>query len=93
MTARDILVHLKSHEEWSPHIDHAIGVAVAFGAKLRGLVTFPQAAMMKSLGRFPATMVAEQVAIDKKFAAALEGKFAAACKASGVEFTFSLVLA
>ena len=30
MSIRDILVHLKSHEDWSPHIDYAIRTAKLF---------------------------------------------------------------
>ena len=47
MSVRDILVHLKSHEDWSPHIDHAIRTAKLFSAHLRALVTFHEVVMLR----------------------------------------------
>lgn len=46
MISRDILVHLKSHKDWSPHIDHAIGTARMFSSRLRALVTFHEVVMV-----------------------------------------------
>lgn len=34
---RDILVHVKAYEHWSPHIDVALGIARDCGARLTAL--------------------------------------------------------
>jgi nucleotide-binding universal stress UspA family protein len=51
MQFRDILVHLKAHEEWSGHIDYAIGLAAHFQAGLHALVTFAEIGMLRAIAR------------------------------------------
>lgn len=46
---RDILVHLKSYEGWSPHIDTALALAARTGAQLTGLLTHQDIAIAKQL--------------------------------------------
>ena len=52
MSIRDILVHLKSHEEWSPHIDYAIRTAKLFSCHVRALVTFHEVVILRNLPRY-----------------------------------------
>ena len=47
MTWRDIVVHLKAHEDWSEHIEVAIRLAKTFNARLTGLRTSREAATIK----------------------------------------------
>ena len=90
MSVRDILVHLKSHEEWSPHIDYAIATAKAFSAHVRGLVTFHEVVMLRSLASQSRQVIAEQAERDDAIARQLEGRFMAACKAAGVMASFDM---
>ncbi|MGA7329100.1 MAG: universal stress protein [Rhodomicrobium sp.] len=48
MTWRDILVHVKAYEDWSGHIDVAMRLAKDFGAKLTGLYTRRDVAVLKT---------------------------------------------
>lgn len=48
-SCKSILVHLRGYQEWSPSIDTAIGLARRFEAKLTGLYTMRELAMMKLL--------------------------------------------
>lgn len=88
MSFRDILVHLKSHEEWSAHVDYAIGVSKSFDAHLRGLVTFSDVSVMRSLSIYGKSMVTEQMEKDAAVARVLEEKFRAGCGANGVPCSF-----
>lgn len=90
MSIREILVHLKSHEDWSPHIDYAIGTAKHFSARLRGLVTFHEVVMLRNMPRLPARALEEQVASDAEAARKLEERFLAQCAAAGIEGTFAV---
>lgn len=90
MSVRDILVHLKSHEDWSPHIDYAIAAANAFRAHLRGLVTFHEVVILRSLASQSRQAVVEQAARDGVIARQLEEKFMSACKAAGVTASFDM---
>jgi nucleotide-binding universal stress UspA family protein len=89
MSIRDILVHLKSHEEWSPHIDYAIRTAKLFSGHVRALVTFHEVVVMRNLPRYPKQALEEQAAKDAAVAQRLEEKFLAACAAAGVEGSFA----
>lgn len=90
MSIREILVHLKSHEDWSPHADYALSTAKLFSAKLRALVSFHEVVMLRNLPGQLGRAVDEQLAKDKAVAASLEKKFLAACEAKGVKGTFSI---
>ena len=85
MTWRDILVHVKAHEEWSEHIDVAIRLAKTCSARLTGLRTCRAAATIKHyLG--PASGAALEVeAREAALAAEAEQRFRQALKANGVE--------
>jgi hypothetical protein len=50
---RDILVHLKSHEHWSGHIDAALALAKRSNAYLTGLITHQEVALAKQLAMGP----------------------------------------
>jgi len=49
MTWRDFLVHVKAYEDWSEHIDVAMRLAKDFDAKLTGLYTSRNVAVIKTL--------------------------------------------
>jgi nucleotide-binding universal stress UspA family protein len=52
MSIKNILVHLKANEDWSPHIDYALEVAAYFKAKIVGLIIFDDIAVLrKYVGR------------------------------------------
>lgn len=85
MGIRDILIHLKSHEEWSPHVDYGIETAKVLGARLRGIVTFHEVVMLRNLPRYAGRGLEDQKAKDANLARALEAKFQVACAKAGVE--------
>ncbi|MFN4141389.1 universal stress protein [Aestuariivirga sp.] len=89
MSIRDILVHLKSHEDWSPHVDYAIGTAKAFSARLRGLATFHEVVVLRNLAVNAGKTLVDQAARDAEAARMLEARFAKACAAAGVEGVFT----
>ncbi len=88
MSVRDILVHLKSHEDWSPHIDHAINTAKLFQAHLRALVTFHEVVMLRSLSRYAGKSLEEQMQRDAAIADSLKARFLNACAEAGVACSF-----
>lgn len=88
MSFRDILVHLKSHEEWSPHIDHAIGTAKLFSSQLRALVTFHEVVMLRSLSRQIGKSLESQIERDAAIAQHLKTRFMEACGKAGVAGSF-----
>lgn len=90
MSIRDILVHLKSHEEWSPHVDHAIGTAKLFSCHLRGLVTFHEVVMLRNLPRHAGKSLDEQMERDAAIAAQLKTRFLKACSEAGVSASFDI---
>jgi nucleotide-binding universal stress UspA family protein len=90
VSIREILVHLKSHEDWSPHIDYAIGTSKQFSARLRALVTFHEVVVLRNLPGYAGRSVEEQIAKDAAIARTLEQKFLAACGAAGVDGTFAV---
>jgi len=53
MSFRDILVHLKSYEAWSPHIDVAADLASRFNAHLTGLFNDADLAILKHIAAGP----------------------------------------
>jgi nucleotide-binding universal stress UspA family protein len=88
MSIRDILVHLKSHEDWSPHIDYAIATAKTFSAHLRAMVTFHEVVMLRNLPRYAKQGIETQMERDAAIAKQLEGKFLAACSKAGIAASF-----
>lgn len=89
MSVREILVHLKSHEEWSPHIDYAIRTAKLFSAHLRALVTFHEVVILRSFPGYAGRGLEERMAKDVAIAGHLKEKFMAACADAGVEGSFA----
>lgn len=88
MSIRDILVHLKSHEDWSPHIDHAISTAKLFSAHLRGLVTFHEVVMLRNLPGYAEQAAEKQLEKDVLIARRLEERFLETCRKAGVSASF-----
>lgn len=88
MSFRDILVHLKSHEDWSPHIDHAIGTAKVFSSHLRALVTFHEVVMLRNLSRHAGKGLEGQIEKDAAIAKHLKTSFLKACGEAGVAASF-----
>jgi nucleotide-binding universal stress UspA family protein len=86
---REILVHLKSHEEWSPHIDYAVKTAGQFSASLRGLVSFPEVVMLRNLPGHAGESLARQEERDAAAARRVEEKFLAACAGAKVAGAFA----
>lgn len=77
MTYRDILVHVKYNEAWSPHIDVAGALAQTFGARLTGLYTLSDLAALKTVFGKSAVSVRERENRDAARAAEAEAKFGA----------------
>lgn len=86
---RDILVHIKPYEEWSAHVDYAIGVAASLGARLRGLAIFSEVAMMRNLTRRDSPKVRELEARDAKRINEIAAEFKKAAQAKQVECVFA----
>lgn len=89
MSIREILVHLKSHEEWSQHIDYAIETAKLFSAQVRALVTFHEVVFLRNLPRYSGHGLEDQMAKDAAIARLLEEKFLSACADAGVRGSFA----
>jgi nucleotide-binding universal stress UspA family protein len=85
MTWRDILVHLKAHEEWSEHIEVAIRLAKTFNARLTGLWTSRQVATIKQYLGATSDAALEVEARETALAAEAEQRFRQALKANGVD--------
>jgi hypothetical protein len=47
MIIKNILVHLKTNEEWSPHLDYALDTAARFNARLVGMAIFDNIAVLR----------------------------------------------
>jgi nucleotide-binding universal stress UspA family protein len=88
MSIRDILVHLKSHEDWSPHVDYAIATAKLFSAHLRGLVTFHEVVVLRNLPSYARQGVEKQMERDAATARHLNDRFLEACRKAGVAASF-----
>jgi nucleotide-binding universal stress UspA family protein len=85
MTYREILVHVKAYEQWSPHIDVALQVARSCGARLTGLYTSREIAMLRLVLGAQSSAVKEAAARERPLAAEIERKFRAAAAKAGVE--------
>lgn len=88
MSFRDILVHLKSHEDWSPHVDHAIGTAKMLSSHLRALVTFHEVVMLRNLSRHVGKGLEGQMERDATIARHLKTSFLKACGEAGIAASF-----
>jgi nucleotide-binding universal stress UspA family protein len=84
MAWRDILVHFKHHKDWSPQIDVAVRLAAAHEARLTGLYTLRDVAMMKLVFGATSAAAAEAAARAQPRVDAAEQRFRDAAKAAGV---------
>jgi hypothetical protein len=85
MNYREILVHVKAYGGWSPHIDVALEVARACGARLTALYTIRELAMLRLVLGAQSNAVKEAAARDRPLAADYERKFREAAAKAGVE--------
>jgi nucleotide-binding universal stress UspA family protein len=88
---RDILVHLKSYEEWSPHIDAAIALAARSRAYLTGLFSLQNLAILKQLTGAPvggADILCKVQAEADATAATMKARFESAMIKRGVHGAF-----
>jgi nucleotide-binding universal stress UspA family protein len=93
MAYKNILVHLKTNEEWSPHIDYGFGIASHFAARIVGMAIFDDIAFLRKYARFGRERmvqraVEDQVADNEKVSAALKTRFAAAARERGLFHDF-----
>jgi nucleotide-binding universal stress UspA family protein len=84
MALRDILVHVKLNEDWSNHVEIAAGLAKAHGARLTGLCTQRDLAVLRSIMGSHAPIVREREATDLAKIAVLERKFRAMLATHGI---------
>lgn len=85
MTWRDILVHIKPYEAWSPHIDLAIALARDRGARLNALYTLRELAMIKLLVGVKSSAAHDAEARDAPLMEASKKRFMDAAAEAGVE--------
>jgi nucleotide-binding universal stress UspA family protein len=85
MTWRDILVHLKAHEEWSEHIEVAMRLGKTFNARLTGLRTSRALATVKQYLGDTSDAALEMEARDAVLAAEAEKRFRQALETNGVD--------
>jgi nucleotide-binding universal stress UspA family protein len=90
MNYREILVHVKAYGGWSPHIDVALEVARACGARLTALYTIRELAMLRLVLGAQSNAVKEAAARDRPLAADYERKFREAAAKAGVEVDWQI---
>lgn len=88
MDYRDMLVHVKSTEEWSAHIDYAIGLAKLSKAHLRAMITFSDIAFLRGVAHAGESVLKNQARRDDATADMMKRKVAAAAKKAGVTCEF-----
>jgi nucleotide-binding universal stress UspA family protein len=84
MSWRDILVHVKACEDWSEHIDVAMRLAKDFNAKLAGLYTCRDVAVLKILLGEDAATAQEIEQRELAHIQAAEQRFKSKLKENGV---------
>ncbi len=84
MTWRSILVHVKAYKEWSEHIDVAMRLAKSFNARIRGLHTSRNAAILKQYLGAESQAALEAEAREMVLAGAAEQRFRNALTVNGV---------
>lgn len=77
MVVRDVLVHVKSYEEWSEHIEVAGRICKAEGARLSGLYTLRNLATLKAAFGPQSPGVVQRQTDDYATAAKVDGVFRA----------------
>jgi nucleotide-binding universal stress UspA family protein len=93
MAYKNVLVHVKTNEEWSPHIDYAFGIASHFAARIIGMAIFDDIAVLRKHARFGhermiQRAVEDQAAENEKVSAALKRRFADAARERGLSHDF-----
>jgi nucleotide-binding universal stress UspA family protein len=88
MDYRDMLVHLKSTEEWSSHIDYAIGLAKFSKAHLRAMITFSDIAFLRGVAHAGEGVLKDQTKRDDAVAESMKKQVATAAKKAGVTCDF-----
>jgi nucleotide-binding universal stress UspA family protein len=87
---KSILVHLKSYQDWTPSIDTAIALAKRFDAKLTGLYTIRELAMIKLVLGTDHRAVGDAEARDAPLTEAMRTKFMDACARAGIDARFDI---
>jgi nucleotide-binding universal stress UspA family protein len=88
MSWKSILVHVRAYQDAQPAVDAAISVAADFGARLTGLYTVRELAMLKLVMGQSHSAVREAEARDLPLAQQAEARFREACEKAGVSATF-----
>jgi nucleotide-binding universal stress UspA family protein len=93
MAYKNVLIHVKTNEEWSPHIDYGFGIASHFAARVVGMAVFDDIAILRKYARFGhermvQRAVEDQTADNEQVTAALRRKFAAAARERGLSHDF-----
>jgi hypothetical protein len=87
MAYKNILVHIKANEEWSPHMDYGFDIAAHFAARIVGIAVFDDIAVLRKYAsresrfgheRMVQRAVEDQAADNDKTTSALTRRFAAA---------------
>ncbi len=89
-TCKSILVHLKTYQDWSPAIDAAIALAQKYDARLTGLYTIRELAMIKLVLGSDHRAVRDAEARDAPLVEEVRNKFMAACARAGVTASFDV---
>ncbi len=85
MTWKRIIVHVRSYQEWSASIDVAIELAKRFDARLTGLYTIRELAMLKLVLGANSQSVRDAEARDAPLTAKAQARFLEACEKAGVK--------
>ena len=85
MSWKSILVHHKAYQDWSSSIDVAIGLAQKFDARLSGLYTLRELAMLKLILGADSKTAQEAQARDAPLMAKAETRFREACTKATVK--------
>lgn len=85
-----LLVHIRAYESWSPSIDVALLLAKTFDARLTGLYTIRELAILKLMLGANHPAVREAETRDEPLTAAMQAKFEEACARAGVSAEWDL---
>lgn len=90
MSYRQLLVHVKAYEDWSPHIDVALEVARGCNARLTALYTIRELAMIKLVLGAESKAAKEAEMRDMSLAARAERRFREAAAEAGVDANWQI---
>jgi nucleotide-binding universal stress UspA family protein len=88
MSWKSILVHIRAYQDAQPAVDAAIALAGAFDARLTGLYTVRELAMLKLVMGQSHSAVREAEARDQPLALQAEARFRELCERAGISATF-----